>query len=279
MTAMRTPTLAQVLEVIIDQRLEGVHTAMPGSVESYDATRQTADVRLLLKARTTIETGDVIDESLPVAVNVPVVFPGAGGFRLTFPVKPGDGVLVVFAEASIDRWQARGGEQATDDVRRFHLADAIAIPGLRAVPEAWQGASSVSLTLGHNTGPGIVLTETGVELGARDGSPATEAAMHGTYFIAQLQTLHAAASAAATASAAAHTANAALAALLPTVTGPLALTATPPQVAAVAAAAAAVGTTSATAVAAESALAAAIAAFNAAAAAPPAFLSPAVRVK
>lgn len=110
------------------------------------------------------------------------------------------------------------------------------------------------------------------------GTSATQAAMHGTYFVAQLQALHGAASAAATAAAAAHTANAALAALLPTVTGPAALVATPPQIAAVAASVTAVGTTSAAATSAESALATAITAFNAAGSAPPGFLSTLVKV-
>lgn len=268
--------MPQVLESVMTDRLADVHTAMPGSVESFDPVRQTANVKLLLKRRVTRENGEVEDVSTGVAVNVPVVFPGAGGFRLVFPLNAGDGVLVVFAESSIDQWQSLGGEQP-GGVRRFHLADAIALPGLRH--DVWAGLPASGMSIGSDSGPGIVLSPTDVQLGAREGSPATEAAIHGTYFVTQLQTLHAAASAAATASAAAHAANAALAALLPTVTGPLALTATPPQIAAVATAVAAVGTTSATAIAAESALASAITAFNAAGVAPPAFLSPVVKVK
>jgi hypothetical protein len=170
----RSPTFQEVLERVFSLRLADVHTAMPGVVESFDAAKQTANIKLQLKARRTTERGDVVDESLPIAVNVPVVFPGAGTFRLVFPLKPGDGVLVLFAEASLDRWQALGGEQPTVDDRRFHLADAIAIPGLLPDIVSWKDVPLDGMSIGHDTGPGIVLRATQVELGAREGTPATE---------------------------------------------------------------------------------------------------------
>lgn len=111
------------------------------------------------------------------------------------------------------------------------------------------------------------------------GDGATQAAMHGTYFVAQLQTLHAAVSSAASASATAATAVAALAALMPTVTGPAAVTATPPQVTAFASAVTAAGAALAAQATAATALATAVGAFNAAGSAPPAFLSTLVKVK
>jgi len=178
----RTPSFATVLERLLTKRLSDVHTAMPGSIESFDAAKQTANVRLLLKARREIESGDVEEQELPVAVNVPVVFPGAGDFRLVFPLAPGDGVLIVFAEASIDRWQALGGLQPTVEDRRFHLSDAVAIPGLKPDVQPWAGVMGDAMTLGHDSGPGVVLRSTQVELGARDGSPATEAVVLGTAY-------------------------------------------------------------------------------------------------
>jgi hypothetical protein len=178
----RSPSLAAVLDLVLTRRLSDVHTAMPGRVEAFDAARQTANVQLLLKARRSTETGVIVDEPLPVAVNVPVVFPGAGAFRVVFPLKAGDGVLVLFAEASIDRWQALGGLQPTADDRRFHLADAIAIPGLLPDVQSWDGLPSAGMSIGHDTGPGIVLRSSQVELGAREGTPSTEQVVLGTSY-------------------------------------------------------------------------------------------------
>lgn len=46
---------------------------------------------------------------LPILPDVPVVFPGGGGFALTFPVAAGDECLVVFASRCIDAWWQSGG--------------------------------------------------------------------------------------------------------------------------------------------------------------------------
>lgn len=178
MSAARTPSLAQVLDAVIARRLADTHTAMPGRVERYDAAKQVVDVQPLLKSRIVLEDGTSADESLPVLVNLPVVFPGAGGFRLTFPVKQGDGVLVVFSEASIDRWQKLGGEQATDG-RRFHLADGIALVGLHDDTQAWTGAAADDLTIGKDGGPQLVVKAAELHLGGNDGDAATHPAVLG----------------------------------------------------------------------------------------------------
>lgn len=177
MTA-RSPTMRQVLEGFVLERFGDLHTAMPGSVESFDVAKQTANVKLLLKRKVEQENGLKVDAPMGIAVNVPIVFPGAGGFRLTMPLQQGDGVLIIFAEASIDLWQELGGEQPTD-ARRFHLADAIAVPGLNPSIGKWQGFAGDAMTIGSDTGPGIVLRSNLVELGARDGTPATQAVLLG----------------------------------------------------------------------------------------------------
>lgn len=181
MSEERTPTLAQGLGRAFRALLQNLHTAMPGEVVAYDAATQTADVRPLLRERGINEAGEVEQRDLPVLVRVPVVFPGGGGFRLTFPLQAGDGVLLVFAEGSLERWQPLGGVQDTDG-RRHHIADAVAFAGLHADTAPWAGASSSSATIGSDTGPGVVFTPAGVELGARDGTPATEAVVLGNAY-------------------------------------------------------------------------------------------------
>lgn len=48
---------------------------------------------------------------------------------MTFPVKPGDGCLLIFAERSLDEWKDGGGEVTPNDPRAMDLSDAVALMG------------------------------------------------------------------------------------------------------------------------------------------------------
>lgn len=109
----------------IDQKGKETHTALPGKVVSYDAASNRASVQPegLYKA----EDGSTIP--YPVIYSVPVVFPCgmSGKAGITFPIYPGDGVLLVFSETQMDDFLT-GGD--SDDPRSHSLNDAIAVPGL-----------------------------------------------------------------------------------------------------------------------------------------------------
>lgn len=125
------PTLPSVIRAAIEARLADVHVSMPGRVLTYDKARQEVSVQPLLKLHRRGEFGDTVD-ALPVLQHVPVMFFGAGEYADTFPVSRGDIVLLVFSEASLDRWLVSdGGIVDPVHTRRFALTDAIAIPGLR----------------------------------------------------------------------------------------------------------------------------------------------------
>lgn len=160
----RTPTLANVLRGAIEAQLARVHVSLPGRVERYDATKQLVDVKPLLQETVTDADGNETPESLPVICNVPVVFPGAGGFRLTFPVAIGDTVLLVFTDRSLDEWLARGGELEPAHLRRHHLSDAVALPGLHPFSAPWTGAAADGLTLGKDGGAQVKVTDVDVVL-------------------------------------------------------------------------------------------------------------------
>lgn len=116
------------LDIWLQSRLQGIHTAIPARVESYSAQDRKASVLPLVSLR--IEGGGVLE--MPKIDGVPVVFPGGGKFRFEFPIEPGDNVLLIFAETGIGAYLAGDGRgpTAADDVSRFSLTDAIAIPGL-----------------------------------------------------------------------------------------------------------------------------------------------------
>lgn len=106
--------------------------ALPGQVVAYDPTRQSVDVLPLIQDAFIDEDGERKTERLPVLNDVPLMFPGAGSYRITFPIEVGDQVLLVFCSSSIARWKLVGGEIDPGDDRRHDINDAIAIPGLHS---------------------------------------------------------------------------------------------------------------------------------------------------
>lgn len=118
--------LTDVLNLSMNNMMAGLHTALPGRIVAYDYTKQKAQVKPMISKK----YRDGRTESLPVIVNVPVIFPRSSGASLTFPVNNGDYVLLIFSERSMENWLALGGEQEPGDTRKYDLTDAIAIPGL-----------------------------------------------------------------------------------------------------------------------------------------------------
>lgn len=126
----RTPTLASVMTGAVEAAMAEMHTCMPGRVESYDDDTQSCSVQPLIKRAYFDETGARKTELLPIIHHVPVMFQGAGGRRIKFPVRRGNIVLILICEASLDKWLQQGGTVDPLDDRRFDLSDAVAIPGL-----------------------------------------------------------------------------------------------------------------------------------------------------
>jgi hypothetical protein len=95
-------TIEQLLDLVMTSRLRELHTALPCRVESYNASKQTADVLPMIKRQVPDGDGGYTLEDLPVLPNVPVAFPrGGGGFFMSFPLQKGDFVFVVFSERAI----------------------------------------------------------------------------------------------------------------------------------------------------------------------------------
>ena len=102
MTLSRSPELEEVLANAIEYYLQDLHTCMPGRIQSYDSSRQKADIQPSLQRRIRHEDGSEDVEDLPILPDVPVVFPRGAGFFLAFPLNPGDQVMLHFAHNSID---------------------------------------------------------------------------------------------------------------------------------------------------------------------------------
>ncbi|WP_274537266.1 Gp138 family membrane-puncturing spike protein, partial [Escherichia coli] len=86
-----------------DVRLAGsvmsaLRVSMPGIVQSFDPDTVTVVVQPAIKGYEPDSNGINQSTTLPLLVDVPVVFPRGGGCTLTFPVKAGDECLVIFAD-------------------------------------------------------------------------------------------------------------------------------------------------------------------------------------
>lgn len=143
---------------------------MPGIVQQYYPSNQTVDVQPSVHSSFTNEAGDRVAERHPVLRAIPVIFPGGGGFRCMFPLDPGDHVLIVFSEKSLDKWDSQGTEVDPGDDRRFALSDAVAIPGLRPSVSALSNAPTDTLSIGWNEGPTIELSDSVIRLGSLSAS-------------------------------------------------------------------------------------------------------------
>lgn len=110
---------------------DGVHTAFPGKIVSFDAAKGLATIQPILKFKK--PSGESLD--YPQIYGVPVVFPQGLGQKATiaFPVKAGDLCLCIVSEQALDLWMY-GQETETD--LRHDLTNAICIPGLFTKPNA-----------------------------------------------------------------------------------------------------------------------------------------------
>ena len=114
------------------------------------------------------ETGKTSSVNMPLLPDVPVVFPGGGGFTLTFPVASGDECLVVFASRCIDAWWQSGGVGEPMEPRMHDLSDGFALVGVRSQPHrlspAVHGSAYVEITPGGAVtavGPSSVTVRSG----------------------------------------------------------------------------------------------------------------------
>jgi hypothetical protein len=158
--------MAKVLDAAVHAAMAGLRTMLPGKVVRYDAALQQADVQPLIKDWFLDEGEERVVEDLPVVPNVPVVFPGAGGFRVTFPVAVGDTVALLFSCSSLDRWLDQGGGPVDPGIYHRHaLMDAVAIPGLRDFAHPLGSAPIDRMTIGKDTTPRIDITGTQIQAG------------------------------------------------------------------------------------------------------------------
>ena len=114
----------QQIKNTVQESLDGVHTCIPGEIVSFDAAKCTAIVKP--KGKFKRPDGQKVD--YPQIAQVPVHFQQSSSQEscICFPVKPGDGCLLLFSEQALDAWRS-SGEDFPD--LKNDLTIAIAIMG------------------------------------------------------------------------------------------------------------------------------------------------------
>ena len=108
-----------------------LHVAAPGTIVSYDASTQQAEVTLGFRA-VPLEEDGVEAPDPPIKIpGVRVMWPGSSVSYDTHPLVAGDTGLLIFADRALDEWYRKGGAVDPIDARAHSLADAVFLPGLR----------------------------------------------------------------------------------------------------------------------------------------------------
>lgn len=142
----------EAIRAAMDGRLSELWTALPCIIESFDPDAMTVVVQPTIKGVITNSDGTTRTESLPLLVDVPVIFPAGGGFTLTFPIAEGDECLAVLASRCIDAWWQSGGIQEAMEPRMHNLSDAFALVGPFSQPRTLPGVSTEDVQLRTNDG-------------------------------------------------------------------------------------------------------------------------------
>lgn len=116
---------------MVDDLVGGINTVAIGKIESFDATKAKADVRVL-------PGNDLI-------VAVPVAMPQTNDFVVRMPYSKGDVVVIVFAQRDIDNILLGGDNAETG--RKLSIDDAIVVGGINLFNNSMPADNSADLAI------------------------------------------------------------------------------------------------------------------------------------
>ncbi|MFJ5317216.1 Gp138 family membrane-puncturing spike protein [Pectobacterium versatile] len=170
----------QALDAISDKVLSSLRAATTGIIQSFDADEVTCVVLPSIQGASSDGGGAVSSLSLPLLVDVPVVFQRGGGCTLTFPVSAGDECLIIFADRCIDFWWQSGGVQEPVSNRMHSLSDAFVIVGAQSQAKKISGISASAAQLRTDDGAAFVEVAAGHDITVTTTGKLTASAQGGT---------------------------------------------------------------------------------------------------
>jgi hypothetical protein len=150
----REPSLGDSLKQIMSAHTDDFHVAIPGFIDKWDGGPVADCIPAAVKVYLAADGVSEVNHPYPVLTNVPIVFPRGGGGFISFPLKKGDPVLLVFSQTSLDAWLESDGKTQLDpqDSRRHHISDAVAHVGLQTTKNFIPNASKTDVVIGLEDG-------------------------------------------------------------------------------------------------------------------------------
>ena len=147
------PSQTAITDTLKRDIMLAINCARVGTIVSFDpgaagVRPPTATVQIAQQQVTSVDfEGNQTLAPFSELTLVPVLFPGGGGYSLTFPVEPGDECLLIFHDRELDNWYLNGAGLAPSLPRLHDLADAIALVGMRSSPRALASISTNTVQL------------------------------------------------------------------------------------------------------------------------------------
>ena len=140
--AKEKETLENAFTLIIEELFKSkVNTILPAIVTAFDGKN-----RITAQPVITRKYKGHDPKPLPPIKDVPVLYPGAGEYWLTFPVEVDSWVMLLCSQRSIEAWKDSDGSVGdASNARKFSMSDAVAIPGLLPFSSAFDVGSGIQL--------------------------------------------------------------------------------------------------------------------------------------
>ena len=148
--------LPEAVRFALEQWSKGLNVCLPGLVADYDPASRRVSVQPAIY--TLMTDGALIDP--PVIPNVPVVWPGGGGFVATFPLAAGDPVILIFSQRGLTAFKTAHDLSPPDPDALLSIRDAFCIPAL-GKPGAITPASQTGAAIQSEDGAEFIAIEPG----------------------------------------------------------------------------------------------------------------------
>ncbi|EJA5025962.1 phage baseplate protein [Salmonella enterica] len=180
----------QTMQIVKDNIFSQLRVAIPGIIQDFDPDKVTCSVLPAIRGHDFEPSGDKDSTKINVISDIPVIFPRGGGCTLTFPVRPGDECLLVFADRCIDFWWQSGGVQEPVDLRQHDLSDAFAIVGPQSQTHKISDISTSATQLRTDDGTAFIEVATGHDITVKTPGKLTASAEGGTEITSPTITLN-----------------------------------------------------------------------------------------
>jgi hypothetical protein len=126
----------------LDQHAFDMRVSEPGIIQSFSpGPPATCTVQPAIRERLNIN-GNISHVQLPILINVPVIYPGGGGYAITWPLNVGDEGIIVYQDKCYDAFWQSGGIQNQVEKRRHDLSDAVFYPCRISIPNSLTGVTN-----------------------------------------------------------------------------------------------------------------------------------------